>query len=226
MRRRTAPRWAYSAIGGGDITNDPRLTDTAPADGIFRVWSFLSKEVPEFTADPSLTVSAQAAFEAFDPARDDPVLGCAQPGMPEAITFIGPHPVEFVDQGDTILLRVESDDVTRVIHMAEDAVAEDQPASPLGFSVGRWEDERTLVVTTTRVNWPWTKVRGLVAVPQTTDSVFTERFSMSEDQSRLSMSFTMSDPATFTRTVSAPNYTVWRWLPGASIEPYECTLGE
>lgn len=225
MRRNQAPRWTEDAIGGGDITSDPRLTDAAPADGIFRVWSYLRNQTPPMTADPPLTESARAALAAFDPSADDPVLNCAQPGMPEAISFIGPHPIEFVDRGDTILLRIESDDVTRVIHMSDGLVASEQPLSPLGFSVGRWEDENTLVVTTTRVGWPWIKLHGLVAVPQSAASVTTERFTMSDNQTRLTLSFEISDPASFTRNLLAPEYEVWRWLPGARIEPYDCTLG-
>ena len=84
----------------------------------------------------------------------------------------------------------------------------------------------SLVVTTTRVNWPYIKLNGLVAVPQSTDSEMVERFEISADGSRLSYSFTIADPATFTRPVRADNYTVWQWLPGAVVEPYECTLDE
>jgi hypothetical protein len=226
MRMRMQPRWTGNAVGGGDITNDPRITDEAEADGIFRVWSFLRGNRPAFIDDPPLTESARRAYEVFDPVSDDPVLRCAQPGMPEAITFIGPHPIEFVDEGDEIHLKIESDDVRRVIHMSGELDGEEQPPSPLGVSTGRWEDDKTLVVTTTRVSWPYTKINGLVAVPQSDESVFVERFEMSDDEQRLTLSFSMSDPASFTRTVTAESYTVWRWLPGATVEPYECTLGE
>jgi hypothetical protein len=88
------------------------------------------------------------------------------------------------------------------------------------------EDERTLVVTTTNVSWPYTKIDGLVAVPQSTDSVFLERFELSSDETQLRYSFSITDPISFTRTVSAEDYTVWQWLPGAVVEPYECTLSE
>jgi hypothetical protein len=226
VRMRMAPRWTGDAIGGGDITNDPLISESAEAEGIFRVWSFLSGNRPAFTDDPPLTETARAAYEAFDPVRDDPVLRCAQPGMPEAITFIGPHPIEFVDEGERILLRIESDDVVRVIHMDGNRDGVSEPLSPLGFSVGRWLDDRTLEVTTTRVSWPYTKINGLVAVPQSADSVFVERFAMSADERRLTLSFSITDPVSFTRTVMAEAYTKWQWLPGAVIEPYECTLDE
>ena len=47
--------------------------------------------------------------------------------MPEAITFIGPHPIEFVFDGERVFLRIESDDSVRVIHMADDENAAAQP---------------------------------------------------------------------------------------------------
>jgi hypothetical protein len=144
--------------------------------------------------------------------------------MPEAITFIGPHPVEFVDQGEQIILRVESDDVVRVIEMNAHINTTARPLSPLGTSVGSWDGDNTLVVTTTRVGWPYTKINGLVAVPQSPESVFAERFTMSDDRERLAYSFSITDPVSFTHTVSAENYTTWQWLPGAVVEPYECTL--
>lgn len=225
MRMRMAPRWTDDALGGGDITDDPRIDASVEADGIFRVWSFLRSNRPEFTSDPPLTAAAREAYAAFDPVSDDPVLRCEQPGMPEAMTFIGPHPIEFVDRGDRILLRVESDDVVREIHM-RDAGAGTAAPQPLGYSRGRFEDESTLVVTTTRMSWPYIKLNGLVAVPQSTQSEMVERFEISADGDRLSYSFTITDPATFTRPVAAENYTVWQWLPGAVVEPYECTLDE
>jgi hypothetical protein len=224
MRMRMAPRWMTTATGGGDLNTGASTSSAATGKGIFRVWSALSASPPPpFTRNPPLTPAAHAAYEAFDPLADDPVLRCAKPGMPEAITFIGPHPIEFIDHGDTITLRIESDDVMRVIHMNEQSV-DNQSATPLGLSLGSWEDERTLVVRTTRVSWPYIKVNGLVAVPQSTRSEFVEYFRLSEDETRLTYSFTISDPETFTEPVSAQDYTVWQWLPGAVIEPYECTL--
>lgn len=225
MRKSMDPRWSTTAVaGGGDITNDPKITADNDAKGLFRVWSFLRNTRAGFTTNPPLTESARLALEAFDPVTDDPVLNCVMPGMPEAITFIGPHPVEFIDQGDQITLRIESDDVVRVIHMSDQNNADSQSLSPLGYSVGHWENDNTLVVTTTKVNWPYTKLNGLVAVPQTSQSEFVERFTISSDQQQLSYTFSISDPTVFTETVTAENYTIWRWLPGAVIEPYECTL--
>ena len=157
---------------------------------------------------------------------DDPVLRCVAPGMPEAMTYIGPHPVEFVELSDgDIEIRIESDDNVRVVHMSEDASAAGQPPSALGYSIGRWEDD-VLVVTTTRLNWPYFKVFGLVAAPQSESMEIVERFELDRAEGTLTYSFTATDPATFTETVTAEAYHVWRYRPGTTIEPYDCTLDE
>jgi hypothetical protein len=228
MRMNGAPRWnAEAVVGGGDITQDPLISDDIKADGIFRVWSYAGRSGPQgYIDDIPLTGSARAALETFDPIRDDPVLRCEQPGMPEAMTYIGPHPIEFIDNGDRITLRVESDDVVRVIHMTDDESGNTPAPSPLGYSVGRFEDEDTLVVTTTSISWPFIKMAGIVAAPQSAESEIVERFEMSSDESELRYSLTISDPGTFTRPLNAENYAVWQWLPGAVVEPYECTLSE
>ena len=61
-------------------------------------------------------------------------------------TMFNPYPVEFVqlDDGD-ILLRIEEHDNERLIHMSSDFDPASQPPQRLGVSVGRWENERTLV---------------------------------------------------------------------------------
>ena len=58
-----------------------------------------------------------------------------------------PYPFEFVRDGNNLLWHNEEYDTVRTIHMAPPASLEEQPDSLLGYSVGRWEDDRTLVVT-------------------------------------------------------------------------------
>ena len=64
-----------------------------------------------------------------------------------------PFPIEFVDRGDTIELKMEEYDTRRTIYMRAAATA-DVPRTPLGYSVGRWEGS-TLVVETTRLDEPY-----------------------------------------------------------------------
>lgn len=220
------PRWKNQIIGDRQAVRGRADEFEAPVEDIFRAWTTVQSNTPGYSADPPLTAMARAAYESFDPLTDDPVLRCISPGMPEAMTYIGPHPVEFVklDNGD-LEIRIESDDNVRVVHMNNAASAANQPLSALGYSVGRWEDN-VLIVTTTRINWPYFKVFGLVAAPQSEETEIVERFTLDRDQGELIYDFTTSDPATFTEPVTAKRYHVWRYRPGVEVEPYECTLDE
>ena len=216
------PRWSNVVIGGRR-TDYVRPAEFEPAPDIFRVWTTTRTTPPAFASDPPLTAAARQAYEAFDPITDDPVLRCVKPGMPEALSYIGPHPIEFVElDGGDMLLRIESDDNERIIHMGSAEIADDQPYSALGYSVGRWEGD-VLVVTTTRIDWPYFKLEGLVAAPQSRNVEIVERFALDRELGEISYSFTTTDPATFTEPVTAERYHVWRYRPGVAIEEYGCS---
>ena len=122
------------------------------------------------------------------------------------------------DNGDSITLRLEEWDGLRTIHMTSDADPADQPASPVGYSVGRWEDE-TLVVMTTRISDPFFDDEG---TPQSENVDLVERFMVSEDEQNLDYHLTVTDPLTFTE----PAVLYWRyeWVPGEEIKPFNCAL--
>ncbi|MFL2547364.1 MAG: DUF6152 family protein [Candidatus Rariloculaceae bacterium] len=220
------PRWSDRTVGDFEAIRGRADEYVAPVEDIYRVWSTVVTNIPAFTRDAPLTASAQAGFDAFDPTRDDPVLGCEKPGMPEAMTYVGPHPFGFVElDNGNIEIHIESDDNVRVIHMDDGTSADNQPHSPLGYSAGRWEGN-VLVVTTTRIDWPYFKINGFVAAPQSEDIEFAERFALDSAAGELTYSFTATDPATFTRPVTGENYHVWRYRPGVEVQAYDCTLDE
>lgn len=163
-----------------------------------------------------LTPLAAGAREAFDPLTDDTALQCIQQGMPGIMD--NPFPIEFVAQGDDILLRLEEWAVERTIHLngSEDRPA--QPASPQGYSVGRW-DGGTLVVTTTGIDWAFFDDVG---TPQSVDVETVEQFSLSDGGNRLNYTITVTDRATFTEPITLGGY--WVWVPGQEIKPFGCTL--
>jgi hypothetical protein len=210
------PRWTNNTIGtGSDSTPGTRAGDSAL--GIFRVWSADETRLAldgdrEFLTDAAL--AAEAAWDAL--ARDNPFLGCTR-----GITTImeSPNPAEFVDRGDHILLRMESFDTVRMISMEPDAVSEDAPATLLGRSVGRWEGS-TLVVETDRISWRYFSQSGL---PSSAALELVERFTPSEDGTRLDYELTVTDPALFTQPVVFTKS--WVWVPGDQVLPYDCAEG-
>lgn len=219
------PRWG-EGIGTTDVWQATRDDAQAQDDGIFRVWTTSLSDPNAFpfpeAFDPSLvsryplTEEALASLATFDPLVDIPTLNCAAKGMPTIMEQ--PYPMEIVDQGDSILMRIEEYDTLRTIHMDQTDVPAGQPHSNLGYSIGHWEGE-TLVVTTTRVNWPFLYSVG---VPQSEAVEIVERLTPSADGSRLDLVMTITDPATFTAPVEVGK--TWLALPGIQVEPYECEI--
>lgn len=187
------------------------------AHGIFRIWArpdlqglFLEGGYLPFTQ------AAIAARAAWNPLTDDPVLQCIPRGMPSVMN--APLPVEFVDQGDSILMRLEEWDQERTIHLADAVDPATQPRTPLGYSAGRWEGN-TLAVTTTRISDAYFDDEG---TPQGENAVITERFTLSEDETRLDYESIHDDPYTFTEPARQSSY--WDWVPGEQIRRFDCVV--
>ena len=201
--------------------SDTRIVDAATENrGIFRVWSVpaanLARAIGQLRDQP-FTEAAIAARAGWDPL-DNFATRCEPEGMPRIM--VNPHPFEFIDRSDTITLRTELYDIERTIHMDHDAPPDDAPSSRLGYSVGAWENE-DLVVHTTRVNWPYFDNAG---TPLSEDAEIVERFSLSEDQTRLDFEVSVTDRATFTQPAILRGY----WLAlGDIVARYNCVpLGD
>ncbi len=217
-----APRWtteqAVMLVSGGG----PAPQSTTPSSGeqgIFRVWSRDRSDHGIQGTGRSLwldsyplTEQARAVQQSWDRIADNPYIRC-ETGMP-AIMDLG-TPMQFVEEGDDIVLHLEEQDTVRRIHMM--SAGEAVRSSSLGYSLGHWEGE-SLVVATTDVDWPWFDQSG---VPQSADVQFVERFTPSPDGRVLTYTITVTDPATFTEPVTLERY--WIWVPGEQIRPYDCT---
>ena len=75
-----------------------------------------------------------------------------------------------------------------------------------------------MVVETTRINWPYFDNIGT----RQSDAVkMVERFTLSDDQSRLNYNLTITDPTTFTE----PATIMGHWLAvGEVIAPFACEV--
>jgi len=194
-----------------------------PELGIFRIWSTpdgIPMLIPRnFGKQPEyrskLSQVAREAVDAFVWERDNPLQNCSPKGMP--MIMEAPYPFEFIRQGDEILWHDEEFDTVRTIHMAPGASADGQAPSLLGYSTGRWEDERTLVVTTTRMGWGHFDGLG---VPITPDAVAVETFAMSPQGDRLDYTMTVTDPAVFAEPVTLGKH--WVYYTDAVVGKYDC----
>jgi hypothetical protein len=187
----------------------------AKADAIFRVWSTNMTDpaaFPMFKGGYPLTPAAQAAVGKWDPL-DNELLRCGTKGMP--LIMITPAPVEFVRDGDRILMRIEEYDSLRTIHMNSKAQPPARPTQ-FGFSRGRFEG-RTLIVETDHIQKQTFDPDG---VPQSESMKLVERFTPNADYSRLDYRITVTDPVYFTRSFDLTRYFVWK--PEMTVAPYNC----
>lgn len=191
---------------------------TAPVKGIFRVWTPRGRS-PALGLDAlPLSAGARDAALLYDPITDDPALRCEPPGMPAMLET--PYPIEFVDEGERILMRFEEWDGVRTVYLRPGGGPPVQEPSPKGVSFGRWEG-RTLAVFTLYIDYPYFDDLG---TPQSKDVTVLERYTPSADETRLDFEVTVTDPATFNEPVVRRGY--FAYEPGEAIKPYNCTLLE
>jgi hypothetical protein len=193
----------------------------ATGNGIFKVWSFETRY--QLRSPLVLTPVAQAAVDAYDARTDDPSLKCIPPGMPNAI--LNPYPIELIDEGDRIVQRIEEWDQQRVIHMSEEVRGQTQAPSHLGYSVGRWEGD-TLVVDITRLAFPFLTQDG---TPMSENVSMLERYTMSEDETRLQYEIVITDPENLVEPAIWDH--TWVYKPGDEFLPgfeagggFECEI--
>ena len=186
--------------------------DAGLGRSLFRVWSFGSSHRPR--QPYAYTAAAQAARAAWDATTDMPALRCIASGMPNAI--LNPYPIEFIDEGETIRLRIEQWDATRLIDMVSERAPAATAPSLLGYSLGRWEGD-ALVVETSHVDFPYLDDEG---TPMSQDVAMVERFTVSEDGRRLHHEIRVTDPENLAEPAIVEGS--WNWIPGAEIRPYGC----
>ena len=202
------------AVLGSDTTQLVSAADSGTSGGdlgLFRVWSNVGAEAPE---DLPLTAAAIAGLADYDELADHPMWNCEPMGMPVAMDT--GSPVEFIDRGDEIHMRLEQSDALRVFHMNSDVDPSSQPHSPMGYSVGRWEGN-TLVVTTRNSNFPFLNDDG---APKSPNMEIDERFTLGEDGNTLSWEATIRDPMYLTASIVTGRN--WEWVPGETVRPYDC----
>src|SRR5215813_13460608 len=95
----------------------------AKADGLFRVLSKVMSDpaaFPMFKGGYPLTAAGKAGLAKWNP-RNNILLKCGTKGTP--LIMISPLPMEFVRDGDKIIMRLEEYDSVRTIHMNPKDVA-------------------------------------------------------------------------------------------------------
>jgi Family of unknown function (DUF6152) len=195
---RAGPRWSDRYVGGkgGDVYDESVLgLAAAERKGFFRVWSIptYGEAVGAVLAmRPAFTDAAVAVRKDWD-LLDNPITRCELAWVPHVM--YQPALRELVDNGDTITVKNAYFDSRRTIYMQPPPTESSAPQrTPMGYSVGHWDDG-TLVVQTTNIAAPAFDADGSL---QSDSMIVDERFTLSQDQSRLDYELVMTDPVALT----------------------------
>ncbi len=218
--RAIEPRWTENLVGTS--WTNPLSGKSSNGPGIFKVWSLDESTLPE-TGPPRplwndsypLTEFAKEMQRTWGNGAENPYVNCAN-GMPAIMDT--PIPMEFVRDGENVVLRFEELDARRLIVMG-DSNRSPTPG-PYGYSTGRWEGE-SLVVRTVAIDWPWFDQDG---IPLTQNTVISERFTPSVDGQFLNYIASVVDEAVFTEAVVLDRR--FADLPGEEVQAYECQWDE
>jgi hypothetical protein len=157
----------------------------------------LGPEAP--ASDRSYTAKAQAQVKAYD-ANKNPSLTCEPQSLPYLLTTV--YEYKWIRTSDRILIKKEQFiDADRTIHLNKSPTP---PAgyrpNPLGYSVGRFEPDGTLVVETTGFSaLRWGNNSG---IDSSEKKRIVERYKLGADGLSLSLSYTVEDPVYFTSAVT------------------------
>jgi|MEHZ01.3.fsa_nt_MEHZ010992026.1_14 hypothetical protein len=220
------PRWTGEFVGSsaslrGEVTEEDI---SQRPDSIFSVWTTLtgvpaSRTLhPRASADYPLTETALQTIANYNPETDDPFGSCSPKGG--SLVMDAPYPVEFIDQGETILFKLEEYDLVRTIHLSD--IHDDSNVEPslLGFSTARWQGD-TLLVTTTKIDYPFLNVGSVPDyIPQSQHAHFQETLKLGSERDRLHYSLTVTDTEMLSEPLVMRKYYMWR--PGESVQPYSC----
>lgn len=208
-------RWSDKALGEDSalLTGGASYESVQGDPDIFRVWSsnFGDREsYPIWHRSYPLTDAARKALADWD-LESHVILSCNHFGMPTIMA--APDPIEFVDGGDKITLRIETFNVERTIHVRGEFPTE-IVATPLGYSIGRWGG-RALSVMTRGIDWPHFDQTG---IPQSETASIMEYFLPSADGRKLDYVLVVSDRGSFTEPVQLNKH--WVWRPHEKVEHY------
>ncbi len=201
--------WTEESAKGKNGPDDTNLERT-----IFRTWGFAEIYKPR---EPfAFTAAAKVARAKWDPYTDMPAIKCIAPGMPNAI--LNPFPIEFIDEGSQIRLRIEEWEATRIVDMVSEEIPHGAPRSLLGYSIGHLDDG-VLIIETSKVDFPYLDDDG---TPMSEQARLVERFTVSVDGKRLDYEVSVTDPENLIEP--AVWDAAWKWVPGTRIMPFECEL--
>ncbi len=187
------------------------LSGTYVRGGPVDVPSYTEPEVYPFTAEGERRYGAYA-----DPRRVD---DCSVPGFP-AYLLLG-YPMQIDHEDGSIVMRSESGNSTRSIHMDGALPPAEQAHTETGYSTGHWEGT-TLRIETTHLLEGFITNRGY---PMSREARVTERYWRNPGEKDLELELVVEDPVNYTQTVTLAREFVWS--ADEQLRPWDCvSLGQ
>ena len=176
---------------GGNPSRTPVAGSTDFSGAWNRQATLLQSLVGGFGVPEGYSVNArgQAMIDAFD-LNDSPALSCEPASVP-SIT-LAPYTHRWIREADRIVIEKDQSEQVRVIHLDGSPMPEDWVPDLLGYSVGHFEADGSLVVETTGfAPTTWGIVRG---IDSSAAKKVTERFELAADGYEMKVSITVEDP--------------------------------
>ena len=130
--------------------------------------------------------------------------------------IFAPHQLEIRQFDDRIEMRYAEWDGRRTVHMDGRPRPAEQPASTMGYSVGRYEGD-TLVIETSGIAANLTGI--FPAWFRHSDALtIVERYTRDADRNRLEFTATLTDPVSMRQPLQFRK--AWGWAPDEQIFPY------
>ena len=210
--REEARRTIYADAGTDYSFGDPDPKHPIDISGPWRQGYKFRVTVDDL--EPKPTPFAPTGRRIYDNTTkyDDPALRCIALGLPRL--FGNPYNMSIYDAGDHYLFLYVEHNASRRIWMDGRNAGAGVPATSNGFSVGRWEDDRTLVIETTHLLEGWLDGSGLPMSGAGTRTV--ERIVFSDDRLSADRTMTIHDPL-----YTEPLTRVRGWARGDDLDVFE-----
>jgi hypothetical protein len=195
--------YAYSIPDGTTVPGVENRRPAAPSKDFSGIWraviSLQEATVDSYHAptDWPLTAAGRTQAEAFD-INEDPVLDCVPMGVPRLIISTYSH--AWRRNETSIVIEKERTPQIRTIHLDGATRPQDFEPDELGYSVGHFEADGTLVIETDGfAATPWGNHRGLDSSDQ---KRVVEQYKLTDDGYGMRVSYTIEDPVYLTRPVT------------------------